>query len=714
MAGIFILLVVLVTQVSCHKPCTMADGECEFWFDIEYKMTMVKDGAALYPKDGKLYKYDVVNTSIAEPIPIEGVATADGWEDPRLLIVVNGQFPGPALEVFEGQTIIVHVSNSLPSESLTIHWHGLPQNGSPWMDGVSFLTQCPIMPGQSFTYRFKATPRGTFWYHTHIGLMRSMGPYGPLIIREKKQLREEEFVFTITEWNHDWDSNIAQLKEEDGMFVNRKQINPTYSLDGAEYSLFRFQSALINGKGRYYDSTGKHNEAPLEVFTVSQNASFIFRVIGVGVQYPFRISIDNHDLTIIASDGFDLQPRSAESFIVNPGERFDFRIQSDKSVNNYWIRATTLEIDVDHFGLAILRYDGAPEVDPSSSRKVCTLQSKCVVVNCPFLFYPTQSNTQCVTFDQLKSKAIDPAPPGPIGEKEEYFLNFAFPGISWKPGAVNGRTFKKPPVSALTQPQEIGLKCKDDCGDEKVCQCPYSLDLENGKVYQMIFLNMGAGKGFAHPIHMHGYSFYVLKMGYARYNATNGKIIGDNLDINCRGNADRELSFCNEATWANSSWLGGNVPGIELENPPRKDTIIVPTGGYVVVRIIADNPGLWFVHCHIELHNMDGMALVLNNSFPMIPLPPPGFPRCGNFDYNTPAAGNKRTVKKEHDDNDGDEHNTIKALDNIDALKYNNTFWAITGCLMALVVIEFLILVYTCRKATHKLKGESFDSVAMK
>ncbi|XP_050412927.2 uncharacterized protein LOC126827526 [Patella vulgata] len=691
MAVVYVLLVVLVTQASCLKPCRMEDDECVFHFDLNYNLTMVKDRDALYPKGGKLYKYDIINTTSATPVSIEGVATADGWEDSRLVILVNGLFPGPQMEVYEGQTIIVHVTNSLMSEAVTIHWHGLHQRGTPWMDGVAFITQCPVLPGQSFTYRFKARPKGTFWYHTHIGGIRSMGPYGALIIREKKRLREEEFVFTVTEWNHDWDSNLLQTKRQEGMYADRQRIRSTHSLDGAGYSSFGFHSALINGRGRYYDpDTGKDNEAPLEVFTVTQDARFVFRVISVGVELPFRISIDNHDLTIIATDGYDLRPFTAESFVINPGERYDFRIRADKPVDNYWIRAKTLEVGVDHFGLAILRYEGAPDTDPNSSRQTCTDRSKCVVVNCPFLFYPEDDNIECVTFDQLRSKDGDPAPSAPIGRKEEHFLNFGFDGVSGWVGSVNGRSFKMPPVSALTQPDQIGLKCDDDCGVKKSCQCPYSLDLDHGKTYQIIFLNMGDGKGYSHPIHMHGHSYYVLKMGYPRYSATTGKLIGDNPDINCRE------SSCNDATWADPHWHGDNIPGLELKNPPRKDTIIVPTGGYVVVRIVADNPGLWFMHCHMELHSIIGMALVLNISFPLVPQPPPGFPTCGNFHYKTPAPKNKYLIDK--DDEGADDH--------LDVLDHIMIFQTIIGCLVVLVGIQFVLLVHTCRKASAKPQNE--------
>lgn len=68
------------------------------------------------------------------------------------------------------------------TDSMTIHWHGMHQRSTPEEDGVAFITQYPILPGQNQTYKFKAFPFGTHFYHAHIGDQRTMGLYGPLIV----------------------------------------------------------------------------------------------------------------------------------------------------------------------------------------------------------------------------------------------------------------------------------------------------------------------------------------------------------------------------------------------------------------------------------------------------------------------------------------------------------------------------------------------------
>lgn len=188
------VLVVLLMHDTVGYECEMSANICETSLEIIHRMTMMHTLPEKYPfseeavfsKSGNLYKYDVTNVSSAMSISTENVITADGWETPRLLVVANGTMPGPTIIVYEGQTVRVRVTNKLKAEQVTIHWHGVPMEGSPYMDGAPFITQCPILTGQTFVYEFKVTHKGTYWYHSHIVSQRSKGLYGAFIIREKK------------------------------------------------------------------------------------------------------------------------------------------------------------------------------------------------------------------------------------------------------------------------------------------------------------------------------------------------------------------------------------------------------------------------------------------------------------------------------------------------------------------------------------------------
>lgn len=110
-----------------------------------------------------------------------GLAAPDGFARPMLL--ANGRSPGPLIEADEGDTVRVRVNNLLPDGVATsIHWHGIAQAGTPWMDGVHGVSQCGIPAGEGFTYEFVvAGQRGTFWWHAHSGVQYSDGLFGPIV-----------------------------------------------------------------------------------------------------------------------------------------------------------------------------------------------------------------------------------------------------------------------------------------------------------------------------------------------------------------------------------------------------------------------------------------------------------------------------------------------------------------------------------------------------
>jgi FtsP/CotA-like multicopper oxidase with cupredoxin domain len=111
-----------------------------------------------------------------------GVLSPDGYQ--KQMILVNGAYPGPTIEANWGDTIQVTVQNNIqsPAEGTAIHWHGFLQHNSQWMDGVPAFSQCPIAPGKTFTYSFKAELYGTSWYHAHYSAQYSDGVQGAMVI----------------------------------------------------------------------------------------------------------------------------------------------------------------------------------------------------------------------------------------------------------------------------------------------------------------------------------------------------------------------------------------------------------------------------------------------------------------------------------------------------------------------------------------------------
>jgi FtsP/CotA-like multicopper oxidase with cupredoxin domain len=84
----------------------------------------------------------------------------------------NGTLAGRELRATEGDKVRIVVKNDLP-ESTSVHWHGLITPNA--MDGVPYLTQPPIKPGETYTYEFVAKPAGSHMYHSHYNAVESGG-----------------------------------------------------------------------------------------------------------------------------------------------------------------------------------------------------------------------------------------------------------------------------------------------------------------------------------------------------------------------------------------------------------------------------------------------------------------------------------------------------------------------------------------------------------
>ncbi|XP_066285307.1 uncharacterized protein [Branchiostoma lanceolatum] len=477
---------------------------------------------------------------------VNNVVAADGSY--TRVVLVNRTLPGPSIVVWKNAQVAVHVTNSLLQEGITIHWHGLTQHNTSWMDGVGGVSQCPINPGESFTYRFNASEGGTHWWHAHSGTFRTDGLYGALIVLEDDPglpRISRDFLVLLQDWQRE-DSLDTYLRVEweasrfsygydnySDCYYNKRQP------DGTEIGPVPFVSGLINGKGRRFYDVGPEAEdpnVPLELFEVRRGDTYRFRVISAAMIYAYRVSIDRHELTMIATDGNRISGQRAESFIINTGERYDFYITANQRVDNYWIRAETLE-ETDIYGV------------------------------------------------DRKGVGITP--------------------------------------------------CLDsECGGEKFCECTYHINITYGNVIQLVLYNMVAGgniNGTAHPVHIHGHHFYVLDMGFPEYDNDTGTFVTHNTDIDCTG-----FQNCNGRGWVDDSWKNGSKPGLNNVNPPLKDTVIVPVGGYVVLRFLADNPGWWFMHCHIEIHQVEGMAMMIREGTEgLMNRPPPNFPTCGSFDWSS-------------------------------------------------------------------------------
>ena len=108
------------------------------------------------------------------------------------------------IHVYKDQKITVEIVNNLPTESLSVHFHGIRQYRTPQSDGIGRLTQLSILPGSNFQHEFTAIDLGTFWYHSHVNTQTSMGLVGAFVVhpRQPPVNKMREFVLVLKDWQH--------------------------------------------------------------------------------------------------------------------------------------------------------------------------------------------------------------------------------------------------------------------------------------------------------------------------------------------------------------------------------------------------------------------------------------------------------------------------------------------------------------------------------
>ncbi|XP_022309994.2 uncharacterized protein LOC111115523 [Crassostrea virginica] len=666
---IFFVFVSESRVVSPHQNCT--SNVCYFDFVIDYKFTMMwynytnlrePQYNPIVTRDGILQRRISNPQCQEEFIPItkeelkESVSTGDG--NYKLVYAINGQIPGPNVVVFEDQIVSITVHNALEIEGVTIHWHGMIQRGTPWMDGVSMISQCPILPGQTFEYRFVAYPAGTHWYHGHLSSLLSDGIMGALIVLPRIRppifmtsdpLPDIEGEFSVLVF--EWMKTTAQEKFQairggfGGLNDYDGQCFPlTYKPDGSA-SLLQLYIGLVNGRGqRYINGDPASPEIPylpLETFTVKQNRYYRFRTINSGFQSPFEISVDDHMLIVVAFDGKDVEPYKTDIVVISPGESVDFIIFTNRPRDNYRINyfiTTFLDANGDILRnrgrtYAVLNYEGVDEYSvPTIRQRDCTPSVPCTVVNQLYSRYPAGINIISIPLTHLRSTQWSikklPVPIVKPGQRKQlFFLNF---NINPGRGAnINALQFVKPTSALQTYPGPgVTVPCDPETCTDVLCKCTHTVKLDLGNVIEMVIFSFGNIK-VVHPVHLHGHHFHVLKIGYPPIDPQTGNSTGPTPDIRCLNEQ------CSRATWSDPSWINGNIPDLNLIDPPIKDTVNVPANGYVIIRFKADNPGYWFLHCHFANHQFQGMSLVMQEGeIREMPPTPPNFPTCNSFQFD--------------------------------------------------------------------------------
>ncbi|KAJ7607590.1 yellow laccase [Roridomyces roridus] len=463
------------------------------------------------------------------------VISPDGFS--RSSVLADGVFPGPLIRGNKGDTfqlnVIDHLTDSTMLKSTSIHWHGFFQAGTNWDDGPAFVTQCPIVPGNSFLYDFAVPGQaGTFWYHSHLATQYCDGLRGPFVVYDPNDpqkhlydIDDESTVITLADWYH-FPSPSAPLI-------------PT------------FNSTLINGLGRYAGGPS----SPLAVISVTHGKRYRFRLVSTSCDPNWVFSIDGHTFTIIEVDGVNTKPLTVDSIQIFAGQRYSFVLTANQAVSNYWVRA---QPNLGNTGFAnginsaILRYAGAPNANPTTTAS-------------------TSSNPLIETnLHPLVNTAV-PGAPHPGGADVNLNLQITFTGTQL---AVNGVPFVPPTAPVLLQILSGAHSAADLLPPGSIYELPPNKAIE--------ISIPGGSPGAPHPFHLHGHNFHVVRSaGNSTYNYNN-PVIRDVVSTGPLATDNTTFRFFtdNAGPWflhCHIDWhlqiglavvLAENIPKIATEHPP--------------------------------------------------------------------------------------------------------------------------------------------------
>ncbi|KAF8071931.1 Cu-oxidase-domain-containing protein [Lyophyllum atratum] len=447
----------------------------------------------------------------------------------RSTIVANGQYPGPAITAVKGQTLRVTVNNKLTDptmrRSTTVSFDGIFQTtASEYDEGSAFVTTCPIAPASSYTYEVPlGTQTGTFWYHSELSVQYVDGLRGALIVYDPadphRSLYDVDDLTTVCDW---WQNSTLPM------------------LAGYEATgiVPVSDSGTVNGVGRYQGGPA----VPFAVTNVASGKRYRLRIINQSARNIFTVSIDNHPLTIIEADGVSTVPHTVDTIEMLAGQRYSVVITANQPIANYWINAPFVGGSPARnlhqnatLSRSILRYRGAPIAEPTT----------------PWTLGPANG----VSLVEANLRPLVATVPPPADLTISLDLQVIAGKAIWN---VNNISYLPPKVPTLNQVLAGATVAADFDPTENTFVLPAH------KTIQIEF--PPTDDDDAHPLHLHGNNFWVIK--------------------------------------------SMSSPDLNEVNPIRRDVVGVGGTG-TIIRFRTDNAGPWLFHCHIFWHKQAGLATVM-------------------------------------------------------------------------------------------------------
>lgn len=489
---------------------------------------------------------------------------------PRRVIGVNGTWPPPIINVNSSDQLKIHVTNHLGSgKGTALHSHGMYFNGTGYYDGATGITQCPIPPNQTFSYEVLNSPKspegarkqwGTFWTHGHFDGQYVDGLRTPSIIHAdttdtQAYQYDEDFTIVLGDWYLDEHDELMK------QFIS--DTNPSGAEPVPDSAIVYFARTPQNGTATYFPGFNDAAALPFE-----PNKTYRIRLVNTGALAMFHFWIDGHQMRLIEADGNDLEEKVVDRVTLSVAQRYSLLVTTKGDAStNYKIHA---HMDPDMFDAvpdslqlnvtATAQYNSAADatVAPEETREYGEMLNDAELVP----FYP------------------EPSYPADVSKDLNVWFDTRSDGANY--AAFNNISFKFPLTPSLFTANSMGQLAMDSA---VYGPSAHAIVVEKDQVFDLTIINWDAGY---HPFHLHGHHF---------------QIVHKTMDVASTDPA------------VNAPF----TPATVADNPMRRDTVMVPPGGSATLRVRADNPGAWLMHCHIEWHLNSGLSLVIMEAPDLIP-----------------------------------------------------------------------------------------------
>ena len=256
-------------------------------------------GPTVEPAAGKTVKVDLIAAERPCALPCFGGAALPLW-------TFSEKDWLPVIRLDLGDRLEATLRNRLgrKDESTSIHWHGirLPND----QDGVPFLVQPLVHPGESFRYAFEPPDTGTYFFHTHCNTAEQLGRglEGLLIVDGD-----------VTE---PYDADVVLLMRDWHVDLSSGQFNPFFSLRGA-------------GRAGSYGAVRSVNGATNPQIALPSGGDCRVRLINSDPTRIMRVRIDGAEAAVVAIDGAAIPPFQPKAIVMGPAMRADLVLRAPEA-----------------------------------------------------------------------------------------------------------------------------------------------------------------------------------------------------------------------------------------------------------------------------------------------------------------------------------------------------------------------------------------------